>query len=229
MRVIKPRIPYFGVYEDPELGVSWLVQRHGGQSTVGLPDSECPVRGPAMDCPHDITLGLEPNNTTLKSFKYLKSDLLFQVMLPIPKKESFKAVYVVTDGMKDWMALNLLQKMCSPVGTCYMSVDTAMMMKRRLFDLLNSSNIINLVITGITPLKLSALTELVHMSMGGKGTIIFAGEKIPPYNYKDILTFMEMEPEFTKAVMQMDFEDEINKLGSAILTRYTRGKNWSSL
>ena len=130
--------------------IALLVQGEGVQHVLGV-DFPLQVNvPPKLFCTHHVMLNMAKDDPMLLKYK---DDLLFQMMLPLPKKE-FDLPVFVEDTIQNRKIIYKLQGLCSPDRT-------ATMIPIWMFQssMLRETNIQPLILFGATPKRLNKILD----------------------------------------------------------------------
>lgn len=222
----RKRLNKYGLMKDYELGVWWLVQDQV-QSAIGLPFKLEEYKLPPFFCPHSIDLENHVNSEEfLKDIQRIKEYEVYKAFVPLPVDDPLsKIIYVQTNSnMRDIASLITLHSMQSPTRTLVFPISIIKYYMKDVIKLLNSSDIITVVVTGCSMHTLSQLSMLIPLCVGAQGRLVIVGEKIPRFNYVGVVKFTEASQYWTEIILGYSDTDEFKKLGASIIYKHMRGE-----
>lgn len=226
----KVKLDSFGLHRDPDLGVWWLVQDQP-LSAVGLSASSCPFIPPERACPHRFELNHNPKFSAgfLDLAKDLMEYTIFKHICPFADVPMKNCLYIETDSLSDMASIKILQTMCAPttqvVSPASMMRQNAKLIQSNLFNSALSRHFL----TGVTKDNMEKVHDIVSMSMTGKGRLILAGQRLPPYAFQGVMTVVKPIPTWTAKIQKYASTDDFKNLGSMMMTRYMREERWQKL
>lgn len=220
-------LPFFGIHEDTETGVKWLVQDRTHNNVVGLTKKSFkPVVDKALKCPHHIVLPKDEifRGTTqeVDCWGLIKNHPIARQIIPIPDNNAAKFVYVLTKNLEETMALSYLMMMNSPVIPMNTPIALVGLGTQHIFAKLNASNIARYLITGVESDMVTDIESWVRMTFGCQGKLIMSGEKFYSYSLSRVTEVLEMDKELTDAVLSMKNSEFYKTVGANLVYNYLR-------
>jgi hypothetical protein len=220
-------LPFFGIHEDTETGVKWLVQDRAHDNVVGLAKKSFkPVVDKALKCPHHIVLpkkiNFESSKKELETYDIIINHPITKHIAPIPDNSAAKFVYVIAKSLEESMALSYLMMMNSPVVPMNTPIALVGLSTQHIFAKLNASNIARYLITGVESDMTSELTGWVRMTFGCQGKLIMSGEKFHSYELNRVTEIVEMDKELTDLVLSNKNSELYKSIGAALVYNYLR-------
>jgi len=220
-------LPFFGIHEDTETGVKWLVQDRTHDNVVGLSKKSFkPMVDKGHKCPHHIVLqkdgmmSFSGNEKGAYDVIY-NHPLTFQIA-PIVDISPSKFLYIIVKDLEQTLALSYLMMMNSPVVPINTPLAMVGLNTQHVFAKLNSSNISRFLITGVDSDMTSELTGWVRMTFGCQGKLLMCGERFHSYNLSRVVEVAEMDNELTAAVLSVKRSEFYKSIGSQIVYNHLR-------
>lgn len=219
----QPSIPvsHYGLHKDED-GIDYLHQgSKNAANFIGLkkPSPFYVQKEKNKLCPHTFNpMAPQPDRVPWNTFTRLMADNLVDEMLPIPKRQ-FQLVPYFNDPQNDLpMILTLLSKLSSPIfGVVH---PLKRMNERTILDLLDSTNVTPLVLTGVRTEDQMMINSLCKEARLKPRKLILTGasEVVVREPMQRMATDVRLFDTQDLALLPME------QLGVAVMRRYVRGE-----
>ena len=223
----KPKqvVETYGLYNDTDEGVKWLIQQGVTKNAIGLSDKACPfrIKTHLKMCTHKFNLDVNlQDDMKFREYEFLlpNSDLL-KAFDPVLSLASKKAIYFQVTDVKQFNIIVKAQQVLNPSITLSLSAQLAKEQSSLIFKRLDCSNLGSYVVYGLEPEHLKLVDSLARAALVSKGKLILCGKPMPLYNTKDLIDVKTIDPNTTRFFSNIN-EAKLREIGSYRLKKFMR-------
>lgn len=204
----------YGIHEDSETSLKWLVQSSGITNAVGIERKffKEKLQVSKKTCPHNILLPKSVKEEDHFLTQFRNTELKY--FLPTINTQE-RRLFMSISQMQDYYALSRLISLRSPTQHTMVSIEMAAV--RQIREWLSASNLSLVVVTGHSEHDVPKIKAITQATLGVGGTLIFAGGPVYSYELSQIYTEVSTTKWLMEAVLKEDSLDLYKKIGAAEL------------